>query len=297
MKFAVSGMRRTIAAAGALWLGLIAVSAPVSADPAIWQVEGGPKPVWLFGTFHLLPPETKWQTLAVNAAFERSDVLVVEARLDTQAIADTQKIIKEKAFLRGNRRLRDLLSADDRATYEMIGNRLGMFPAILDNYRPWYASVLLSVALYREQGFRPEAGVDLILQNRAKASGMPIQQLETAREQLNFLADMSRDAQLDMLRATLREAETIPEQIDAMLNAWEEGDTKTMDALFNDALREFPEAYDRLLVQRNRKWVPHVEKMVADSNGYFIAVGTAHLVGRHSVVTMLREKGYVVRGP
>lgn len=298
MRFAVSGMRRACAAVAALWFALFVACVPAAADgPALWRVEGGPEPVWLFGTFHLLPPETEWRTPVMEAAFRNSDVLVVEVRLDDTAIADSQKVIKEKAFLKGGKKLRDYLSPEERVTFEMIGNRLGMFPAILDNYRPWYASVLLSVALYWEQGFRPEAGVDSVLEEAAAAAGKPVEQLETASQQLNFLADMPEDAQIAMLKATLQEASSLPKEIRSMLRAWASGDTGAMDTFLNDALREFPQAYDRLLVQRNRNWLPEIEKMIADGKSYFIAVGSAHLVGKDSVVALLREKGYEVAGP
>jgi uncharacterized protein len=299
MKCTLFGMRRAACtAAMAVCFSLIVICAPAAADgPAIWRVEGGPKPVWLFGTFHLLPPGTEWRTPLVGAAFENADVLVVEARLDDEAIAATQKIIMEKAFLKDGKKLRDYLGPEDQAAYEKTGNRLGLFPAILDYYRPWYASVLLSVALYWEQGFRPDAGVDMVLQKRAEAEGKPVEQFETASEQLDFLAGMSEKEQVAMLKATLREAENVPGQIGAMLRAWESGDTKSMDEMFNQSLRAFPEAYDRLLVQRNKNWLPRIEEMIADGKGYFIAVGSTHLVGEDSVIALLRAKGYEVTGP
>ncbi|MFP4004681.1 MAG: TraB/GumN family protein [Alphaproteobacteria bacterium] len=294
MKFAIVALRR-LGAAAAVFLTLLT---PAFAEgPALWRVDGGPEPVFLFGTFHLLPPEAEWQTPEIETAFERADVLVVEVRLDSEAIAETQKVIKEKAFLERGSSLRDYLSPEDEAAYEKIGNRLGMYPAVLDNFRPWYASLLLTVALYQEQGFRPDSGAEAVLRRQARAAGMPVQQLETAREQIEFLADMPEKVQVAMLKSVLHEAETVPEQINALLNAWMSGDVELIDGLLNEGMREFPEVYDRLLVQRNRNWLPAIEKMIADNNSYFIAVGSAHLVGKDSVTAMLREQGYEVEGP
>lgn len=298
MKSAASGMRRTLTVIIVFWFGVVAACAPVqAADPAIWRVEGGPEPVWLFGTFHLLPPVTDWKRPRIVSAFESADVLVVEVHLDGAANAAAQKLIAEKAILKGDRKLRDYLGPKDRAALEKIGNRLGLFPAILDNYRPWYASILLAVAIYYEQGYRPDAGVDTVLQKRAEATGKTVEQLETVEEQLNFLADMPEKVQVAMLQATLREAEMIPKMMDEMLRAWETGDTRAMDKMLNAALREQKVAYDTLLVQRNRNWVPRIEEMIRDDKSYFIAVGAAHLVGKDSVVAMLRAKGYRVTGP
>ena len=34
--------------------------------PALWQITGEKGKVWLFGTVHLLPPDTDWQSLALQ---------------------------------------------------------------------------------------------------------------------------------------------------------------------------------------------------------------------------------------
>ena len=41
---------------------LLATAVPANAAPALWQVSDGNSKVWLFGSFHLLPPATDWRT-------------------------------------------------------------------------------------------------------------------------------------------------------------------------------------------------------------------------------------------
>ena len=53
----------------------------------------------------------------------------------------------------------------------------------------------------------------------------------------------------------------------------------------------------QLLVARNRNWVPQLKAMLASGKTHFVTVGIGHLVGRDSVVAMLRAKGYRVTGP
>jgi uncharacterized protein YbaP (TraB family) len=55
-----------------------------------------------------------------------------------------------------------------------------------------------------------------------------------------------------------------------------------------------PELYDRLLVERNRNWVPHVDTCLQQDAGCFIVVGAAHLVGPDGLPAMLAKKGYRV---
>ncbi|MBK6949221.1 MAG: TraB/GumN family protein [Haliscomenobacter sp.] len=46
-----------------------------------------------------------------------------------------------------------------------------------------------------------------------------------------------------------------------------------------------------LLVNRNRKWIPIMEKMMSEKPTFF-AVGAGHLGGPQGVVQLLRDSGY-----
>jgi uncharacterized protein YbaP (TraB family) len=50
---------------------------------------------------------------------------------------------------------------------------------------------------------------------------------------------------------------------------------------------------DRLLLARNRSWIPALEKAHA-AGGAFVAVGALHLIGEGSVVELLRARGFTV---
>src|SRR3569623_517295 len=48
-----------------------------------------------------------------------------------------------------------------------------------------------------------------------------------------------------------------------------------------------------LLFSRNASWVPELEQLHA-SDGGFVAVGAMHLIGKRSVLDLLRQRGYTV---
>ncbi len=60
---------------------------------------------------------------------------------------------------------------------------------------------------------------------------------------------------------------------------------------------DFPALRKRILKDRHDKWLPQIEKMIADGRTHMIIVGAAHLVGPDSVIAMLRAKGVKVEGP
>src|SRR3954471_12540759 len=75
--------------AGLATLGLAAaavgVAGPVQAretKPALWQVYDKDTSIYLFGTIHLLPPNTQWRSAKLDQATTGAGTLVVETIID-----------------------------------------------------------------------------------------------------------------------------------------------------------------------------------------------------------------------
>jgi uncharacterized protein YbaP (TraB family) len=93
---------------------------------------------------------------------------------------------------------------------------------------------------------------------------------------------------------TLDETESIDTELERMLVAWRAGDTAALAELLTDAYEEFPELYGPLTEERNRAWVEEIGALLDDRDDYLVVVGALHLVGRNSVVDLLRSRGYTV---
>ena len=52
--------------------------------------------------------------------------------------------------------------------------------------------------------------------------------------------------------------------------------------------------YERLLVNRNRNWLPRLDALLSRNSRAFVVVGAAHLVGPDGLLAMFRAKGYKV---
>jgi uncharacterized protein len=59
-------------------------------------------------------------------------------------------------------------------------------------------------------------------------------------------------------------------------------------------LEQEAQLYQRLLVERNKNWLPKLEALFARKGAAFVVVGAAHLVGPDGLVAMLKAKGYTV---
>jgi uncharacterized protein YbaP (TraB family) len=79
-----------------------------------------------------------------------------------------------------------------------------------------------------------------------------------------------------------------------MAQAWSFGNIAAMEKMTLDEMKDAPELYQRLLVQRNQNWIPHVEACIKENSSCFIVVGAAHLVGPDGLPTLLAKKGYKV---
>ena len=97
-----------------------------------------------------------------------------------------------------------------------------------------------------------------------------------------------------MLKETLQEITSFKKILTEMTDAWKTGDTKKLDELILDAMRQFPQIHKKLLIDRNKEWAAKIEKLLAEGKNLFVVVGAAHLVGKDSVVDLLSRKGLKV---
>jgi len=56
---------------------------------------------------------------------------------------------------------------------------------------------------------------------------------------------------------------------------------------------EYDQQMEDLLFARNASWVPELEEL-HEAGGGFVAVGAMHLIGKRSVLDLLRQRGYKV---
>ena len=68
---------------------------------------------------------------------------------------------------------------------------------------------------------------------------------------------------------------------------------EVMDQQFLEGCSDGPQDRQQLVVDRNRRWVEKMPTIMSAQPSLFV-VGAGHLAGDDSVLTMLRQQGYVV---
>jgi uncharacterized protein YbaP (TraB family) len=285
---------------GALLLILVACQ-PAERGPAIWRLADQDSEIWLFGTVHILPPDLKWRTARIDNAFALSDTVVFETDTRGEGRGQLVTLFRRHGYDRRGPPLSQKLPPAERDRLARIAKKLGVTQANLDELeqmRPWYAALQLSFLFVQSTGQDTGAGVDAVLAAEAVRQGKQLTFLETAEEQVGFLADLAPEVELEFLIVSLRQIEEEEGSLADIDQAWARGDTRKLARLLNGLVEEAgPEVYRALITDRNRRWTTQIEQMLEGRGKIFVAVGTAHLVGRDSVIAQLRARGHRVEGP
>ena len=269
---------------------------PDTATPPLWVVEKDGRKLYLFGSLHLLPPHTKWSYPALEQARAEAQVFVFEAPLD-DAGTGMMRFVEKSGKLPYGQTLKKVLSEKEHEALENAAWRVHYPPKLLEPLRPWLAGVYLELYSYINVGFSSYYGVDHVIEEDAKARGIERAYLETVEEQLSNFTALSRSGEVRYLNATVKGVLEEPDMPVEIASAWAKGDIEALVKVLEEGFKETPQLRSQLLVGRNRQWIPKIKEMLASDKVHFVTVGIGHLVGRDSVVAMLRAKGYKVTGP
>lgn len=266
-------------------------STAVLAQPALWSVKNAHTTIYLFGTVHLLPTDAGWRYPALDQAVAASDSLTIE--MTDGDPAHMQALVMQYG-LDPTHPLSGQLTTAENETLAKAAQAADLPGGVqtLEIMRPWLAALTLTVAPLIKAGLDPEHGVDKLLQAQVTKAGKPVDELESAEQQIRFLADLPPSLQLDFLRDTLHDADQDSSELTGLIGAWKAGDTDAISRLEDEDVRkESPELYKTLIVDRNKAWAAKIAAMLQHPGTVFIAVGAAHLAGPDSVQAQLKQMG------
>lgn len=260
----------------------------------MWKVEGEGGVAYVLGSLHVLTPEWYPLNATINQAFTESKVLIEEVNIDEASDPALMMSALMKAMLADGKTLDQVVAPKVYAEVKRRVEKSGLPMMAIQRMKPWLVAITLMAPTLQAAGFKPELGVDRHFYDRAVASGMKRQALETMAYQLDRFDQMSPKLQEDLLKSTMEDLDREVESVKEMAQAWGFGNVAEMEKMTLAGMKETPELYTRLLVERNNNWIPHVENCLKQKSGCFIVVGAAHLVGPDGLPALLEKKGYRV---
>lgn len=286
-------LRRILAALIAL--ALCSTAGWAQGKHFLWRVEGQNASVaYLLGSLHVLTPEYYPLSAEINKAFAASQTLVEE--LDFDEMSDPAQMMNAlgKAMLTDGRTLDQIVAPSTFAEVSRRAEKAGLPMVALQRMKPWLVTITLMGPTLQAAGFKADLGVDKHFFDRAKEAGLKRQALETLAYQIDRFDQLSPKLQEEMLVSGMKDLDAQVGNVQEMARQWAAGDVRTLEKELLASFEDSHELYDRLLVERNRNWVPHVETCLQQNAGCFIVVGAAHLVGPDGLPAMLEKKGYTV---
>lgn len=278
-----------------LWVAIAAAAtAPARADATLhclWELHGRHNTVYLLGSIHVLRPQDYPLAPAVLDAYANAKSLVMEINLDEMDGAAVQSEMLSSAMLPEGSTLPTVLGAKRYARAETLAHDVGVELSTFDGFAPWFAAEAISQLQLNQLGFQPQSGVEMYFLGRARTDGKSITGLETIHDQISLFENLSLDDQSRYLVSSLEQAHDLSHQVDDLVRAWQRGDTTWFANEMSSEFGKDPTLYNSLLASRNRKWIPRIEALLNEDRNYLVIVGTGHLVGRDSVIALLKKDG------
>ena len=291
-------LKTILRAAGAVAAALATLSTLAAAGHSfLWKVTGKGGVVYLVGSVHLLPKDFYPLNPLLETAYKDSDLLVEEVDLAEMMAPEMQLSLLTRGQLPSSDSLDKILSP---STMELLKKRLDTLGALsqpLMRLRPWLLALMIDSLEWQKQGFDPNFGLDKHFYDQAKEDNKAVKGLETVNDQISIFESMSAQQQDQLLAETLKDIETEQANLNKMIAAWRIGDAAAVEKIVLTDIQKESDLYQRLLVNRNKNWMPRIEELFARKGHALVVVGAAHLVGPDGLLAMLKAKGYTIEQP
>lgn len=262
----------------------------------IWEIKGKGlnQTSFLYGTIHMIGKKDFFLTDGTKKSFDRSKQVAFE--IDMEEMGDIMSLLPllMQSFMKNDTTLQDLFSKEDYVLVKAHFDKVGLPMMFLNRIKPMFLSALDPKAMMGDGSEKEDiVSYEMEFLEMAQNQKKAVEGLETAAFQMSMFDSIPYRAQAQMLLESIKSgADASDAQFDQLVELYKNQDIQAMQDLMgeDDTTNNYN---DLLLVNRNRKWIPVMEKMMQDKATFF-AVGAGHLGGGQGVIALLRAAGYSV---
>lgn len=260
---------------------------------SVWKIEGEGTKLYIGGTIHVLREQDYPLPKEFEEAYLASTVLVTELdMIEMGEPAALQKLYSNMIY-EGDTTLKDILSQDVYNYLDSTCNRYGLNLSAINRYKPFMVITLLTYQELKKIGVS-ETGVDEYFTNKAVNDKKERKSLETFEEQLAYSLNMGNENENDFIQYSIEDMDKISENFIDLIDSWKKGEEKLLLQELNECKSNYPDVYGSTVVERNRNWIPQIERYLNSAEVEFVLFGAMHLYGEDGVLNLLQKKGYKV---
>jgi uncharacterized protein len=259
----------------------------------LWKITGkGIKPLYVFGTMHLLCAEDAILSTNIKKIMEQVDKIYFELDMD-----DMGGMLSAFTKMKMNDgiQLKDLLTdVEYKKVKAYFDNKGGMVPfSMMENFKPMLiSSTMMEDDMPCKKGI---SGIEMQMMelNKKAKPKKEILGLEVMEDQLAVFDTIPYKEQAKMLITYMDSAGTTKNETAKLVAAYKLQNLKTIETLISKSEPELEKYTDVLLNNRNKNWVTKF-KTICKEKSIIAAVGAGHLVGQQGLLQLLKNEGYTI---
>jgi uncharacterized protein YbaP (TraB family) len=265
-----------------------------SAASSVWKAQKGNAVIYLGGTCHVLRETDYPLPEEFDTAYKASDTVIFETDIGTLNDPSTQQKMLAKATYADGSTIDQHLSPRVYGKLSAYCDANGIPLQAFGRFKPSILMVTLTLMEFMKLGVTSR-GVDTYFYELAKKDKKNVEGLETADQQIDYLVSMADGNEDEFVTYSLKDLKTLKETFETLADAWRKGDTgKLAEMMITELKTGQPKLYRKLIVDRNRNWLPVIAADAGKPQTRFFLVGVGHLVGPDGIIEALVKKGYKV---
>jgi uncharacterized protein YbaP (TraB family) len=258
-------------------------------NSVLWQINKDGYPTsYLFGTMHLINRSHYNFSKNLTAIVKSSDKIIMELGGMPNPIQAMLLITNKKGTLKDiftDHQWQEIL-VFYKKEFEMTESK---FISTYNNFKPFFLFQSLAQSYFSSDA----ESYDMNIIQMARENNIEVIGLETIEEQIGFFDAIPDTTMANMIMESLESYQADAAEFEKLQALYAEENIEALIPLMKEQSPEFLKFEDIFLSNRNRKWIPTLEVLLAE-NSCLIAVGAAHLFEENGLISLLKQKGFTV---
>lgn len=262
----------------------------------LWEISGNglKSKSFLFGTIHVIPKEDFFYPKNTEEVLKQSESVFFEVDMDKMNDMTTMFSVLDKIMMNDEIKLQDLLTENEYNVIKTYFNETGLPMMVIDRFKPMISQVLADPSIQASSLKEGDIkSYEMELMELAKTYKKKLEGLETIEFQLSIFDSIPYKDQAKYLYQTIASANNGQGELKELVEIYKSQNLNQLGKAINEDENGLNSFLDILLNERNKKWIPIMEKNMM-IHPCFFAVGAGHLVGDKGLINLLRRNSYTV---